>query len=102
VERVTRLMLGCKSFDAAQYTLTGGELMHMLQKGQVEGGVGQVQTPAEQFYALVASSPAHQGSLRHRSKFATHPKRALGCHLVPERKTENRELVELSIRPEMT
>jgi hypothetical protein len=66
-------MLGCKLFDAAQYTLTGVELMHMLPKGQLEGGVEQGQTPAEQFYALAASSPARQGSLRHRSKFATHP-----------------------------
>jgi len=38
VKRVTRPMLGFKSFDAAQYTLTGVELMHMLRKGQLEGG----------------------------------------------------------------
>jgi putative transposase len=30
VKRITRPMLGFKSFDAAQYTLTGIELMHML------------------------------------------------------------------------
>jgi len=61
VKRVTRPMLGCKSFDVAQYTLTGVELMHMLRKGQLEGGVEQGQTPAEQFYSLAVSSPA-----RHR------------------------------------
>jgi putative transposase len=55
VKRVTRPMLGFKSFDAAQGTLAGIELMHMLQKGQLvgeEGGEGL--TPAEQFYALAA------------------------------------------------
>jgi putative transposase len=41
VKRVTRPMLGCKLFDAAQYTLTGVELMHTLLKGQLEGGVEQ-------------------------------------------------------------
>ena len=47
-------MLGFKSFDAAQSTLIGVELMHMLQKGQLEDGVAQDITPAEQFYALAA------------------------------------------------
>ena len=48
-------MLGFKSFDAAQSTLAGVELMHMLKKGQlvVEEGVKGL-TPAEQFYALAA------------------------------------------------
>jgi transposase-like protein len=55
VKRVTRPMLGFKSFDAAQSTLVGIELMHMLKKRQLvaeEGGEGL--TPAEQFYALAA------------------------------------------------
>jgi len=47
-------MLGFKSFDAAQCTLTGVELMHMLWKGQLEGGVDQGHTPVEQFYSLAA------------------------------------------------
>ena len=54
VKRVTRPMLGFKSFDAAQCTLTGIELMHMLRKGQREEGVEQGLTPAQQFYALAA------------------------------------------------
>jgi len=54
VKRVTRPMLGFKSFDAAQSTLIGIELMHMLRKGQLEDGVAQDLTPAEQFYALAA------------------------------------------------
>jgi transposase-like protein len=54
VKRVTRPMLGFKAFDAAQSTLTGIELMHMLRKGQLEGGREAGRTAAEQFYALAA------------------------------------------------
>jgi putative transposase len=54
VKRVTRPMLGFKSFGAAQSTLIGVELMHMLRKGQLAGGVGQDLTVTEQFYALAA------------------------------------------------
>ena len=55
VKRVTRSMLGFKSFDAAQWTLAGIELMHMLKKGQLGGEDGaEALTPAEQFYALAA------------------------------------------------
>jgi putative transposase len=52
---VTRPMLGFKSFEAAQRTLAGVELMHMLRKGQrraEEGAEGL--TPAAQCYALAA------------------------------------------------
>jgi putative transposase len=55
VKRVTRPMLGFKSFAAAQDTLVGIELMHMIKKRQLvveEGDEGL--TPAEQFYALAA------------------------------------------------
>jgi len=54
VKRVTRPMLGFKGFDAAQSTLTGIELMHMLRKGQLEGGREAGRSAAEQFYALAA------------------------------------------------
>jgi putative transposase len=54
VKRITRPMLGFKAFDAAQSTLVGIELMHMLRKGQLAGGVEQGLTAAEQFYALAA------------------------------------------------
>ena len=52
VKRVTRPMLGFKSFEAAQGTLAGIELMHMLKKKQlmVEAG-DEGRTAAEQFYA---------------------------------------------------
>ena len=55
IKRVTRPMLGFKSFDAAQSTLVGIELMHMLKKRQLvaeEGNAGL--TVAEWFYALAA------------------------------------------------
>jgi putative transposase len=54
VKRVTRPMLGFKSFQAAQATLVGIELMHMLRKGQLAKGVGQGLTTAEQFSTLAA------------------------------------------------
>jgi putative transposase len=55
VKRVTRPMLGFKSFEAAQATLAGIELMHMLKKGQLVGETRTAGlTPAEHFYSLVA------------------------------------------------
>jgi putative transposase len=55
IKRVTRPMLGFKSFKAAQYTLAGIELMHMAKKGQLVGEEGvKGLAPAEQFYALAA------------------------------------------------
>jgi putative transposase len=55
VKRVTRPMLGFKAFDAAQDTLVGIELMHMIKKKQmvVEAG-DESRTAAELFYALAA------------------------------------------------
>jgi hypothetical protein len=47
-------MLGFKSFDAAQRTLAGVELMHMLRKGQLAEGAEQGLTAAAQFYSLAA------------------------------------------------
>ena len=55
VKRVTCPMLGFKSFMAAQDTLVGIELMHMIKKRQLvveEGEEGR--TAAELFYALAA------------------------------------------------
>jgi putative transposase len=54
VKRITRPMLGFKSFNTAQCTLAGIELTHMLRKGQLEEGVEQGLTPAQQFYSLAA------------------------------------------------
>jgi len=55
VKRITRPMLGFKSFAAAQATLVGVELMHMIKQRQLgveEGAEGR--TAAEQFYSLAA------------------------------------------------
>ena len=55
VKRVTRPMLGFKSFETAQDTLVGIELMHMIKKKQLiveEGDEGR--TAAELFYSLAA------------------------------------------------
>jgi putative transposase len=54
VKRVTRPMLGFKSSQAAQSTLAGIELMHMLRKGQLAEGIEQGLTAAEQFCSLAA------------------------------------------------
>lgn len=52
VKRVTRPMLGFKSFDAAQSTLTGIELVRMIRKDQMEGDEVEGLSAAEKFYAL--------------------------------------------------
>jgi len=55
LKRVTRPMPGFKSFDAAQCTLAGIELRHMLKKGQmVLKEEAKSLTPGARFYALAA------------------------------------------------
>jgi putative transposase len=55
VKRVTRPMLGFKSFCAAQVTLAGIALMHMLKKQQrIVAARDESLTAAQQFYALAA------------------------------------------------
>jgi putative transposase len=54
IKRVTRPMLGFKAFWAAQRTLAGIEVMHMIKKGQLIHDGEQACTPADQFYALAA------------------------------------------------
>jgi putative transposase len=55
VKRVTRPMLGFKAFGAAQGTLLGIELMHMIRKKQMVLEVGEEGlTAVEQFYSLAA------------------------------------------------
>src|SRR5256886_2484342 len=55
VKRIMRPMLGFKSFAAAQATLVGVELMHMIKQRQlvVEAGAESL-TAAELFYSLAA------------------------------------------------
>jgi transposase-like protein len=55
VKRVTRPMLGFKSFAAAQDTLVGIELMHMIKKRQMRVETrDEGRTAAELFYCLAA------------------------------------------------
>ncbi len=54
VKRKVRPMLGFKSFEAAQGTLAGIEVMHAIRKGQLAPSGATCPTPAEQFYALAA------------------------------------------------
>jgi transposase-like protein len=54
VKRVTRPMLEFKSLRAAQCTLGGIAIMHMIRKGQLSDARNLRRTPAEQFYALAA------------------------------------------------
>jgi putative transposase len=55
VKRITRPMLGFKAFEAAQHTLVGVELMHMIKKRQLKVEAGdEGRTVAELFYALAA------------------------------------------------
>src|SRR5215475_3922812 len=54
VKRLTRPMLGFKSFWAARGTIAGMEVMHAIRKGQLMIPEHSSQTPAEQFYALAA------------------------------------------------
>jgi putative transposase len=55
VKRMTRPMLGFKAFEAAQATLAGIELMHMLKKRQlIVESRDEGLMVAQQFYALAA------------------------------------------------
>src|SRR4051812_30648697 len=54
VKRLTRPMVGFKSFWAARCTIAGMEVMHAIRKGQLTNTGPAPQTPAEQFYALAA------------------------------------------------
>ena len=54
VKRLTRPMLGFKSFWAACCTIAGIEVMHAIRKGQLRTPGHSRPTPAEQFYSLAA------------------------------------------------
>ena len=52
IKRITRPMLGFKSFRAAKNVLAGIELMHMIRKGQLMVDGVEAMSFADQFYAL--------------------------------------------------
>jgi len=54
VKRVTRPIVGFKAMEAAQRTLAGIELMHMIRKRQLASGAEEGLTAADQFSSLAA------------------------------------------------
>jgi transposase-like protein len=55
VKRITRPMLGFKSFEAAQGTLVGIELMHMIKKRQMRVEARDEGCPAAELFYLLAA-----------------------------------------------
>ena len=54
VKRITRPMLGFKSFWSAGIFISGIENVHMIKKGQMDCPDGQAMSAANQFYSLAA------------------------------------------------
>jgi transposase-like protein len=54
IKRRIRPMLGFKKFTCARILLTGIELMHMINKGQMKNYFGLRRMPAQQFHSLAA------------------------------------------------
>jgi transposase-like protein len=52
IKRITRPMLGFKSFWSARIIIAGIETMHMIKKGQLDCPDGQTASAAQQFYSL--------------------------------------------------
>ena len=52
VERITRPMLGFKTFRCARIRIAGIEVMHMIRKGQLDGIKDRASSAANQFYSL--------------------------------------------------
>ena len=52
IKRITRPMLGFKSFWSARIIIAGIETMHMIQKGQIKCPEGSAMSAAQQFYSL--------------------------------------------------
>ena len=52
IKRITRPMVGFKSFWSARILIAGIETMHMIRKGQLDCPAGQTMSAAQQFYSL--------------------------------------------------
>lgn len=52
VKRITRPMLGFKTFRCARILIAGIEIMHMIRKGQLRDIKDRASSPANQFYSL--------------------------------------------------
>lgn len=54
IKRITRPMLGFKSFWSARVIIAGIETMHMIRKGQMDCPGGSTASAADQFYGLAS------------------------------------------------
>ena len=54
IKRITRGMLGSKSFHSASITLNGIEMVRMIKKNQIGTEDKSVQNAAKIFYSLAA------------------------------------------------
>ena len=54
IKRITRPMLGFKSFWSARILIAGIETRHMIRKGQLDCPVGEAAATANQFYSLAS------------------------------------------------
>jgi putative transposase len=52
IKRITRPMLGFKTFRCARILIAGAEVMHMIRKGQLGAIKDQASSAANQFYSL--------------------------------------------------
>ena len=52
IKRITRPMLGFKSFWSTRIIIAGIKTMPMIRKGQLDCPVGQTMSAAQQFYSL--------------------------------------------------
>ena len=52
IKRITRPMLGFKSFWSAHILIAGIETMHMIRQGRMDCPAGQTMSAAQQFYSL--------------------------------------------------
>jgi hypothetical protein len=74
IKRITRPMLGFKSFWSARIIIAGIETMHMIRKEQLDCPVGQAMSAADQFYTLAIRSPTNRTPfLGHALLIATEP-----------------------------
>ena len=51
-KRITRPVLGVKTFRCARIIIAGIETMHMIREGPLDCPVGQAMFSADQFYTL--------------------------------------------------
>ena len=54
IKRITRPMLGFKSFWSARAIIAGIKTMHMIKKGYMDCPAGSTASTASQFYSLAA------------------------------------------------